>query len=135
MYFLPSTILRSTKHKTLDAAYLYYYATDVAFAAGAEEDGRLTARLRTLISDALVVAAQARMDVFNAQTLMDNVPILKDLQVRVVKFILISSRDVFFFSFLRDLDLDSRTAVWPRGRVPQLLLVQLADRETCGDGG
>jgi len=36
--------------------------------------------LQTLIGDALVVANQAKLDVFNALTLMDNVPILKDLK-------------------------------------------------------
>ncbi|KAJ7285742.1 N-myristoyl transferase [Mycena rebaudengoi] len=82
-YFLPSTIIRSTKYGALDAAYLYYYATDVAFEEGAEEDGRLKSRLQTLIGDALVIANQAKMDVFNALTLMDNVPILKDLKFGV----------------------------------------------------
>ncbi|KAJ7452691.1 Myristoyl-CoA:protein N-myristoyltransferase, N-terminal domain-containing protein [Mycena galericulata] len=80
MYHLPSSILQSTEHRTLDTVYLYYYATDVAFESGAEEDGRLKARLQTLIGDALVVASQAQMDVFNALTMMDNVPILKDLK-------------------------------------------------------
>ncbi|KAJ7120190.1 Myristoyl-CoA:protein N-myristoyltransferase, N-terminal domain-containing protein [Mycena epipterygia] len=80
MYHLPSTILRSARHGTLDAAYLSYYATDVAFDNGADADGRVKARLRTLIGDALVVANQAKMDVFNALTLMDTVPILEDLK-------------------------------------------------------
>ncbi|KAJ7743688.1 Myristoyl-CoA:protein N-myristoyltransferase, N-terminal domain-containing protein [Mycena maculata] len=79
-YSLPSTILRSTKYQTVEAGYLYYYATEVAFDPGADEDGRLKARLMTLIGDALVIANRAKMDVFNAQTLMDNVPILKDLK-------------------------------------------------------
>jgi glycylpeptide N-tetradecanoyltransferase len=60
---------------------LYYYATDVAFEDGADDDGRLKNRLQTLIGDALVIANQAKLDVFNALTLMDNVPILKDLKV------------------------------------------------------
>ncbi|KAJ7709813.1 N-myristoyl transferase [Mycena rosella] len=80
MYHLPSTIIRSPKHGTLEAGYLYYYATDVAFEDGADEDGRLKARLQTLIGDALVIANQAKLDVFNALTLMDNVSILKDLK-------------------------------------------------------
>ncbi|KAJ7680973.1 N-myristoyl transferase [Mycena polygramma] len=80
MYSLPSTILHNPKHRMLEAAYLYYYATDVAFEDGADEDGRLKERLQTLVGDALVVATQAGFDVFNALTLLDNVPILKDLK-------------------------------------------------------
>lgn len=30
-YSLPSSVLNSKKHATLDAAYLFYYATDVVF--------------------------------------------------------------------------------------------------------
>ncbi|KAJ6496956.1 N-myristoyl transferase [Mycena vitilis] len=83
MYYLPSTIIHSPKHGTLEAGYLYYYATDVAFEDGADEDGRLKKRLHTLIGDALVIANQAKLDVFNALTLMDNVSILKDLKFGV----------------------------------------------------
>ncbi|KAJ7109468.1 N-myristoyl transferase [Mycena epipterygia] len=81
IYYLPSTIIH--KHETLEAGYLYYYATDVAFEDRAEEDGRLKSRLQTLIGDALVIANQAKLDVFNALTLMDNVSILKDLKFGV----------------------------------------------------
>ncbi|KAJ6507349.1 N-myristoyl transferase [Mycena vitilis] len=80
MYSLPSSILHNPKHRVLEAAYLYYYAVDVAFEDGADEDGRLKERLQTVIGDALVIATQAGFDVFNALTLLDNVPILKDLK-------------------------------------------------------
>ncbi|KAK7020539.1 Glycylpeptide N-tetradecanoyltransferase [Favolaschia claudopus] len=80
IYYLPSTIIHNPDHKTLEAGYLYYYATDVAFEDGADDDGRLKNRLQSLIGDALVVANQAKLDVFNALTLMDNVSILKDLK-------------------------------------------------------
>lgn len=33
-----------------------------------------------MIGDALVVASEAKFDVFNALTLMDNVPVLQDLK-------------------------------------------------------
>lgn len=58
MYTLPSTIIGNTKHSTLEAAYLFYYATDVAFTPGAEEDGRLKKRLQELVEDALIIADQ-----------------------------------------------------------------------------
>jgi glycylpeptide N-tetradecanoyltransferase len=79
-YSLPSTIINHPQHGVLEAAYLFYYASDVAFEVGAE-DGMLKKRLQTLIGDALIVADQAKFDVFNALTLMDNVPILQDLKV------------------------------------------------------
>lgn len=82
-YSLPSTIINNARYPVLEAAYLYYYASDIAFEPHAEEDGRLTKRLHTLIGDALVIANEAKFDVFNALTLMDNVPILQDLKVRV----------------------------------------------------
>ncbi|KAF7305084.1 Glycylpeptide N-tetradecanoyltransferase [Mycena kentingensis (nom. inval.)] len=80
IYHLPSTIINNAKYGTLEAGYLYYYASDVAFQPGAEEDGSLKARLQTLIGDALIVANQAKLDVFNALTLMDNMSFLKDLR-------------------------------------------------------
>ncbi len=80
-YCLPSTVIGNQKHPVLEAAYLYYYATSVAFDPKAEEDGRLKHRLQELIADALVIARQAKFDVFNALTLMDNVSILQDLKV------------------------------------------------------
>jgi len=64
----------------LDAAYLYYYATETAFEPQAEESGALKRRLEDLIKDALIVADQAKFDVFNALTLMDNVPSLEQLK-------------------------------------------------------
>lgn len=66
----------------LDAAYLYYYATETALEPKAEESGALRRRLEDLIKDALIVADRAKFDVVNALTLMDNVPLLEPLKVR-----------------------------------------------------
>ncbi|ELU43842.1 N-myristoyl transferase [Rhizoctonia solani AG-1 IA] len=73
-YSLPSTITKSTTGEVVDAAYLFYYAT-------AESGGEpaVKARVQALITDALVLANKARFDVFNALTLMDNYPFLKEL--------------------------------------------------------
>lgn len=79
---MPSTIIGKPNFGVLEAAYLFYYATDIAFDKSAEEDGRLKKRLQDLITDALILADQAKFDVFNALTLMDNVPFLADLKVR-----------------------------------------------------
>ena len=75
--------MNSPKHNLLNAAYLYYYATDVAFQDGADQHGILRSRLKELIADALIIADQAGFDVFNALTLMDNVDFLTDLKVRL----------------------------------------------------
>ena len=80
-YSLPSTVINSTKYPILEAAYLFYYASDVAFQDGAE-DGKLKKRLEAMIGDALVVANEAKFDVLNALTLMDNVSVLHDSKVR-----------------------------------------------------
>ncbi|KAF8643899.1 hypothetical protein AX16_008915 [Volvariella volvacea WC 439] len=82
-YSLPSTVINNREHGVLEAAYLYYYATSVAFEPSAEDTGRLKHRVQALIGDALVVANQAKFDVLNALTLMDNVPILHDLKFGV----------------------------------------------------
>lgn len=79
-YTLPSTIMNHQKHHLLEAAYLFYYATDVAFQEDADANGLLKRRLRDLIGDAIIVADQAKFDVFNALTLMDSAYYLQDLK-------------------------------------------------------
>ncbi|KAJ7046893.1 acyl-CoA N-acyltransferase [Mycena alexandri] len=82
-YDLPSTIIRShnPNYGTLEAGY---YATDVTFEDSAEEDGRLKQRLQTLIGGALIIANQAKLEVFNTLRLMENVPILlEDLKLQL----------------------------------------------------
>lgn len=69
----------------LDAAYLYYYATETAFEPQAGESGALKHRLEDLIKDALIIADRANFDVFNALTLMDNVPLLEPLKVGMLR--------------------------------------------------
>ncbi|KAJ2913440.1 hypothetical protein MD484_g6978, partial [Candolleomyces efflorescens] len=82
-YSLPSTIINNTKYPTLEAAYLYYYATETAFEPESEISGQLKKRTQSLIGDALIVANEAGFDVFNALTLMDNVPVMQDLKFGV----------------------------------------------------
>jgi glycylpeptide N-tetradecanoyltransferase len=79
-YSLPSSVMQSTKHPVLEAAYLFYYGTETAFTENAEQSGRLQRRLLDLIGDALVIAEQAHFDVFNALTLMDNSSVLTELK-------------------------------------------------------
>lgn len=65
-YVLESTVIGNTKHKVVNAAYLFYYATDVAFEGQKEgekgkgkkeeENGKLKVRLNELVHDALILA-------------------------------------------------------------------------------
>ena len=64
---------------------------------GEAGDAVIKKRLLSVIGDALVVANEAKFDVFNALTLMDNVPILQDLKVRLfVTFIVVANRSPQF---------------------------------------
>ncbi|KAF9052854.1 N-myristoyl transferase [Panaeolus papilionaceus] len=82
-YSLPSTVINSAKYPILEAAYLYYYASNVGLKRGLENEEELKKRLIALIGDALIIANEAKFDVFNALTLMDHVPILPDLKFGV----------------------------------------------------
>lgn len=75
-------MINNVKYPLLEAAYLYYYAMDVGTIPDDDQDQKVTSRLSSLITDALVVANNAKFDVFNALTLMDNMPVLKDLKVK-----------------------------------------------------
>ncbi len=60
-YSLPSTVINHPKHKTLRAAYCFYY---VPGALG----------VQALLREALTAAAHAGFDVFNALDVMENTP-------------------------------------------------------------
>ena len=67
-YSLPSTVINHPVHKTLRAAYCYYYAPGSLPHAA-------------LMREMLTVAAAAGFDVFNALDLMQNAPeLLKELK-------------------------------------------------------
>ncbi|KAL9124296.1 MAG: hypothetical protein Q9217_006364 [Psora testacea] len=68
-YCLESRVIGNQKHDIVRAAYLFYYATETAFAEG--EIG-LRERLNELMNDALILAKRLNFDVFNALTLLDN---------------------------------------------------------------
>jgi glycylpeptide N-tetradecanoyltransferase len=52
-YNLESTVIDNSKHQTVRAAYLYYYATETAFT---EDTKALKKQLLALINDALILA-------------------------------------------------------------------------------
>ncbi|KAL8895421.1 MAG: hypothetical protein Q9207_008182 [Kuettlingeria erythrocarpa] len=68
-YCLESSVIKNPKHGTVRAAYMFYYATEAAFA---ENEKGLKERLNDLMNDALVLAKKYKFDVFNALTLLDN---------------------------------------------------------------
>ncbi|EON62557.1 hypothetical protein W97_01781 [Coniosporium apollinis CBS 100218] len=74
-YCLESTVIGNTKHPTIRAAYLFYYATETAFTG---DQKALKERLNGLMHDALVLAKKANFDVFNALTLLHNPLFLED---------------------------------------------------------
>lgn len=76
-YSLPSSVIGNEKHKTLNAAYLFYYGSQTAFEQPLEV---YEARLKELMTDAMIIAKKANFDVFNALTLMDNPAFLEDLK-------------------------------------------------------
>jgi len=80
-YSLPSTVIGNTAYPILEAAYLFYYASETGLQGeGAAQDEALKKRLLLLIGDALIIANEAKFDVFNALTLMDNMPLLQELK-------------------------------------------------------
>ncbi|KAL1297872.1 hypothetical protein AAFC00_006394 [Neodothiora populina] len=71
-YCLESSVIHGAgNHSTIRAAYMFYYGTESAFVEQ-KEDKVLSDRLNLLAKDALILAKQARFDVFNALTLLDN---------------------------------------------------------------
>lgn len=86
-YSLPSTIMQHPKYDVLNAAYMFYYATDCIFSAGgsadakdhdAKEQAKLSERLNLLVRDLLIMAKKEGFDVVNTLTLMDNNLFLQD---------------------------------------------------------
>jgi len=75
-YSLPSTIMKHPKHNVLNAAYMYYYASEAAFPAEGTSDAKgkakLAERLNALVNDLLIMAKHNNFDVLNALSLMDN---------------------------------------------------------------
>jgi glycylpeptide N-tetradecanoyltransferase len=65
-YSLPSTIMKHKQHNLLNAAYMFYYASDVISQPSGSADGaaahdakskqKLSDRLNALVADLLVVA-------------------------------------------------------------------------------
>ncbi|ORX89853.1 N-myristoyl transferase [Basidiobolus meristosporus CBS 931.73] len=85
-YSLPSSVLGNPKHKTLNAAYLYYYATDVSSEPvdeGSESPKRskeYTQRLQALVRNAMILANNAGFDVMNALELLHNTEFIEELK-------------------------------------------------------
>ena len=75
-YIIESSVINNDKYNNISAAYLYYYATNVALQPEYSKSD-LKVRLNELVNDALILAKKFKFDVFNALTLMDNVLFLE----------------------------------------------------------
>lgn len=83
-YHIESTVIKSAKHSSIRAAYLFYYASTVALSDSDAPSSSTTSssssaptttwkeRLNALMYDALILAKKHKFDVFNALTLLDN---------------------------------------------------------------
>jgi len=79
-YSLPSSIMQSTKYDTLNAAYLFYYASDAIFSPSGSSDNvekheakaksKLAERLNALSQDMLSVAQSVRLSLRNQDILL-----------------------------------------------------------------
>ncbi|KAL9043790.1 MAG: hypothetical protein Q9214_003034, partial [Letrouitia sp. 1 TL-2023] len=76
-YCLESSVINNPKHDNVRAAYMFYYATETAFA---DKEKGLKERLNGLMTDALILAKRFNFDVFNALTLLDNPLFLEQLK-------------------------------------------------------
>ncbi|EKD21807.1 Glycylpeptide N-tetradecanoyltransferase [Drepanopeziza brunnea f. sp. 'multigermtubi' MB_m1] len=76
-YILSSSVISSSVHKEIRAAYLFYYATEHGLDPQYTRSD-LKVRLNELIHDALILAKKFKFDVFNALTLLDNTLFLED---------------------------------------------------------
>ena len=86
-YSLPSTIINHTKHNVLNAAYLFYYATETALGEGAEESGRLKKRLEELVGEIPLLASVYHKP---AETFVGRGRISADSMQRKSEYVLIS---------------------------------------------
>ncbi|KAK0725218.1 acyl-CoA N-acyltransferase [Lasiosphaeris hirsuta] len=76
-YLLESSVIKSTKHSSIRAAYLFYYATEAGLTTPMDKSS-LKTRLNELMGDALILAKKQNFDVFNALSLMDNALFLEE---------------------------------------------------------
>ncbi|KAK1450703.1 glycylpeptide N-tetradecanoyltransferase [Colletotrichum cuscutae] len=70
-YCLESTVINSSKHQVVRAAYLWYYASEVGLTTPLDK-AALKTRLNSLIGDALILGKKNKFDVFNGLSLLDN---------------------------------------------------------------
>ncbi|KHN94523.1 Glycylpeptide N-tetradecanoyltransferase [Metarhizium album ARSEF 1941] len=68
-FCVESSIIKN--NDVLRVAYLFYYATEAGIGEAVDKPA-LKQRLNALVKDALILAKRAKMDVFNALSLMDN---------------------------------------------------------------
>ncbi len=108
-YCLESSVIGNQKHDNVRAAYLFYYATETAFA---KEEKGLKERLNLLMTDALVLAKKVCSDISFGISLADSV---RKVQLRRLQR----------FDTARQSSLPGAAEVRSRRRPAALLPVQL----------
>ncbi|KXS18008.1 N-myristoyl transferase [Gonapodya prolifera JEL478] len=79
-YSLPSSVIGNERHKSVRAAYLFYYAPKGWDKKGEEADKERVARVKELVGAVLVAAKNLEYDVFNCLTLMENETFMEELK-------------------------------------------------------
>lgn len=84
-YSIPTSVLGNSEYDSLNIAYSYYYASNVAFSVPSkdrtpENQKKLAARLVVLQQNALIIAKNLNYDVYNAVTALDNPMFLSELK-------------------------------------------------------
>ncbi|PHH77366.1 hypothetical protein CDD80_694 [Ophiocordyceps camponoti-rufipedis] len=70
-FCVESSVINNSKHDVIRVAYMFYYASEAGLTQPPDRPA-LKTRLNSLVNDALILAKRAKLDVFNALTLMDN---------------------------------------------------------------
>lgn len=70
-FCVESSVINNSKHDVIRVAYMFYYASETGLTQPPDRPA-LKTRLNNLVNDALILAKRAKLDVFNALTLMDN---------------------------------------------------------------
>lgn len=75
-YCLESTAIGSSKHSTVRAAYLFYYATETAFLPSDPKKTQLKSRLNELMQDALILAKRVSSSLTHTLSIKPTTPAL-----------------------------------------------------------
>ncbi|KAJ3341085.1 glycylpeptide N-tetradecanoyltransferase [Gonapodya sp. JEL0774] len=79
-YSLPSSVIGNERHKSIQAAYMFYYVPKGWDKQGEHADADRSARLHEIVVSGLITARNLGYDVFNCLNLMENSHFLEELK-------------------------------------------------------